>query len=159
MKKYPKYSNGELISISVENGFKKAKMMRIERPYLYTEDYVTHFNDKIFDSITGEEKSVLGSYVIIFGNYKERVGKLISKQEFEKYSIHLPSQNTRPGIAYTEDQRIYLIKQMDQEFSFEKDDKILVGKKSDFLVAIPETEEYWIFEYNQFKMNFKLMEN
>lgn len=160
MKQPPKYSTGEPIVISETEGFKKAKMVLIERPYLYTEDYVTHFGDKIIDSVSNEEKSVYGSYAIVFGDYKGRIGKLVSQQELAEYKIHLMALTTRPGILQYQNQKIYLVKQMDKEFFFiHEDGKTSVGQPGHYLVVGTEENDFRIFDQTMFRLNFKIMEN
>lgn len=159
MKQLPKYSSGEIIVISEAEGFKKAKMVLIERPYLYTEDYVTHFGDKIINSVSNEEQSVYGSYAIVFGDYRGRVGKLVSQEELAGYKIHLMALSTRPGILHYQNEKLYLIKQMDKEFFFiDESGKTNVGQSGHYLVAIPEEEDFRIFDQMMFKLNFKIME-
>lgn len=148
---------GEVIDISVSNGFRKAQAVLLDRAYMLVEHYKNYVGDDIKND-NGDVLTVDGEYAIIFGYFKERIGKFLSERELNTFQIVLESTPTRPGIIRKQDPTIFLVKQMDNVFSFSDDNGARVsGAAGNYLVAVPSRNNYRIFSEQFFKMNFKLL--
>lgn len=149
---------GEVIEISVANGFSKARAVLLDRPYMIVEHYKNYIGSDKIKNDAGEELDVDGEYAIIFGNFIDRVGKFLSEAELKTFQIVLESIPTRPGIIRKQDPTVFLVKQMGTAFGFiDGNGGRNAGSPGDFLVAVPSRHDYRIFSEPFFKLNFKLL--
>lgn len=152
----PRTQKEEIIEISVNNGFKKARAMLLVRPYMLCENYKKYISDILH--VNGEEVKVENQFAIIFGDYKNREGKFLTEEQLATYFVQIPNKENVPGILQKQDSTNYLVKEIGEPFYFITDDNQKIeGSKYDYLVAVPSTKNYRIFSKQMFMMNFKFI--
>jgi hypothetical protein len=153
----PRYASGKEIQVSYVNGFQLTSALPVTREFMYGRQYMQQYLTDKINSYEKDGQLVSETDIIMWDDFKKKIGYPINKESFAKYVIDNEPYGTFLGRATKFDSTLYLSKQIFQPFfATVWNGEELPGKPGDYLVVQLEKNDYRIINQHIFPKTYAI---